>query len=153
MKLSAAWGLIISLVPGSAAAVCAVEPLEPQLRAADTVYVGTVISSELVPSLELLRSSKNPRKPRAVIKHTVAPEIKLKGEPSQAAVVFSTWQYNDPRSKVMTTHAERLVLMPGDTLLVVAKSGEQTPLGLCTATREWDAETGKVVYSVFPPVS
>jgi hypothetical protein len=153
MKFLAAWGFFISLVPSSVAAVCAIEPLEPQLRAADTVYVGTVVRSELAPSLESLRSSNNPREPRAVIEHTLAPEITLKGDPSRAALVFSTGQYNNPRSKVMVNYAERSALMPGDTLLVAAKSGEQTFFGSCTATREWDAETGKVVYSVFPPVS
>lgn len=151
MKHFATLLLLVVLAPMPVKAVCIIEPLEPQLRSADIVYVGTVVSSELVPNLETLRTRKDPWRDRAKIKHTLVPEIILKGDPSQAPVVFSMWQYNDPRSKIVVNFAERSALMPGDTLLVVVQSGEPTWFGLCSATREWDADTAKVAYAVFPP--
>ena len=151
MKYLAVIGFFVALAPVPAQAVCLIEPLEPQLRAADIIYVGTVVRSELSPSLEALRAAKDPRKGRAEVSHTLIPEFILKGAPPQAPVVLSTWQYNDPRSKVSWDLAERSTLMPGDTLLVVAKSGEPARYGLCTATREWNSETAKVAYAVFPP--
>jgi len=74
----------------------------------------------------------------------------LKGDPAKAPTVMSTWQYNDPRSGIVKNLAERSVLMPGDTLLVVARSGEPTRYGLCTSTREWNPHTAKIVRGVFP---
>ena len=151
MKCFATLSFLAVLVSVPAKAICIIEPLEPQLRAADTVYVGTVVRSELGPSLETLHAAKDPWRDRAEISHTLVPEIILKGDPSQATIVLSMWQYNDPRSKVVRDYAERSVLMPGDTLLVVSQSDKPTWFGLCTATRAWTAETSKVAYAVFPP--
>lgn len=153
MKYLAVIGFLAASMSMPANAICFIEPLEPQLRAADTVYVGTVVRSELVPSLETLRAAKKPaeRWPAdVVVSHTLVPEIVLKGDASQAPTVLSEWQYNDPRSRRSVHFAERSVLMPGDMLLVVAQSGEPTWFGLCTATREWSAETAKAAYAVFP---
>jgi hypothetical protein len=151
MKCFAALSFLAVLFSMPAKAICIGQPLEPQLRAADTVYVGTVVRSELGPSLEALRATKDPWRDRAEISHTLVPEIVLKGDPSQAPTVLSMWQYNDPKSKVIRDYAERSVLMPGDTILVVSQSGKPTWFGLCTATRAWNAETSKVAYAVFPP--
>ena len=140
---------MLSSVPVKA--ICIIEPLEPQLRAADTVYIGTVVRSELVPSLDTLRAAKDPLRDQAVIIHTLTPEITLKGDPSRLPTILSGWQYNNPRSSIEVDVAERSVLMPGDTLLVIGKSGSPTYFGLCTATREWNAETAKTTKAVFPP--
>ena len=150
MKYTAALGVIIAFAPETALAICFDEPLGPKLRSAHTVYVGTVVRSELVPTLDSLRKPKNLWQLRAEVKHTLVPEITLKGDATQAQVVFSNWQYNDPRSETEMNFAERSVLMPGDTILVVATRGEETPFGLCTPSREWNRETAKIVYSVFP---
>lgn len=149
MRRLAIAGFVATLLPMRAVAICIVEPLEPQLRAADIVYVGTVVRSELASSLEILRQGGNPRKARAVVRHTLIPEIVLKGDAPGTSIVLSTWQYNDPKSEISSNVAERLALMPGDTLLVVAQSGEPTWFGLCTPTREWNAEAAKVVHAVF----
>ena len=151
MKCFATLGFVIVLVSAPVKAVCISEPFEPELRAADTVYVGTVVRSELIPTLESLRAGKDIWRDRAYVRHTLVPEIILKGDPSQATIVLSTWQYNDPRSKIVRDFAERSPLMPGDTLLVVARSGEPTWFGLCSPTREWNAEAAKMAYAVFPP--
>lgn len=150
MSYVAKLGMLALLPPVVADAVCISEPLEPALHSADTIYVGTVVRSELVPELTLLRGARNSRERRAEISHTMEPEIVFKGDPSTVPAVLSVGQYNDPKSTVRMKIAEIPVLMPGDTLLVVGKSGELTRLGLCTATRHWDAETAKTVYAFFP---
>jgi hypothetical protein len=145
-------GLLAAIVPASAQAICMTEPLEPKLRAADTVYVGTVVRSELVPSLESLRGTKSKWDRLVQVRHTVVPEITFKGDPSQASIVVSRWQYNDPNSKVVVSFAERLAPVPGDTLLVVVeKPGEPAGFGLCTPTQEWNADSARAVHAVFPP--
>ena len=151
MRSLAALGLLLALLPTSGKAVCVVEPLEPQLRAADTVYVGTIVRSELVQTVRSLRAAKRPQERLVEIRHTLEPEFTLKGRPGRAPTVISTWQYNNPLSRSVVEFAERSVLMPGDTLLVVASAGQLAQHGLCTTTREWSAATSKVVYAVFPP--
>ena len=54
MKRSALMWAIAALVPMTANAACVIEPLEPELQAAETVYVGTVVRSVLIPSLDQL---------------------------------------------------------------------------------------------------
>jgi len=141
------------LMPLTARAVCIVEPLEPELQAAETVYVGTVVKSALIPSLDELRNTENPHQRRrlAVVRHTVQPEIVFKGDPSTVGAVLSTWNYNDPKAKVQTHFAELTTLMPGDTILVVAEASGPAQYGLCTASRIWGPETEKVVRAQFPP--
>jgi len=90
--------LVASLMSAFAQASCVIEPLQPELKAADIVYVGTVVRSELVPSVDSLRDIKRPRDHLVEIKHTVVPRIVLKGNPEKALAVLSTWQYNDPRT-------------------------------------------------------
>lgn len=92
--------LVASLMSAFAQASCVIEPLQPELKAADIVYVGTVVRSELVPSVDSLRDIKRPRDHLVEIKHTVVPRIVLKGNPEKALAVLSTWQYNDPFSNV-----------------------------------------------------
>lgn len=151
MKCIAALGFLLALLPLSASAICVVEPLEPDLRSADVVYVGTIIGSELVDDLPLVKAAVRPRDRRVELRHTLQPEIKLKGDPSLAPTVLSGWQYNPPTSETVVKFAELVALMPGDTLLVVAHAGEPVRVGLCTATRKWNAETAKVTHAVFPP--
>jgi hypothetical protein len=143
---------IAGLMPVAAAASCVIEPLEPQLRAADIVYVGTVVRSDLVPAVDSLRNLKHPRDHLVEISHSLVPRIVLKGNPAKARTVLSTWQYNDPLSKIEVEFGERQTLMPGDSLLIVAESGEPTYFGLCTATRKWNAETAESVRAVFPTI-
>lgn len=140
------------LLPMTASAVCAIEPLEPMLQAAETVYVGTVVKSALIPSLDELRNTESPHERRrlTVVRHTVQPEIVFKGEPSTMRTVLSTWQYNDPQATRRVKFSELTTLMPGDTILVVADPSGLTRYGLCTASRLWDHETAKVVRAHFP---
>ena len=151
MRFLASVGVAAALVPLSAHAVCVVEPLEPQLRSADVVYVGTVVRSELVDSLESVKASNSPRARRVQIRHLLQPEITLKGDPALTPTVLSSWQYNPPTSKKVVEFAERELVMPGDTLLVVARANEPTYLGLCAATRKWNAEVAKSVNAILRP--
>jgi hypothetical protein len=140
------------MMPLTASAVCIIEPLEPKLQLAETVYVGTVVKSALIPSLDELRNTENPHQRRrlAVVRHTVQPEIVFKGDPSTVGAVLSTWQYNDPKARIRTDFAELTTLMPGDTILVVAEASGPAQYGLCTASRVWGPETEKVVRKQFP---
>ncbi|WP_147300724.1 hypothetical protein [Lysobacter silvisoli] len=149
MKRTAGVGCLVLLASMPAWGVCIVEPLEPQLRAADTVYVGTVIRSQLTSNLETLGALKDPRKRSAEIEHTLVPQIVLKGEPSQAPSVVSSWRYNDPRAATVVEFSEQATLTPGDTVLVIARSGEQTRYSLCSATRKWDRDAIKATRAVF----
>lgn len=88
----------LALMPVTASAVCAIEPLEPELEAAETVYVGTVVRSALIPSLDQLRRANTPHDRRASIRHVVEPQIVFKGDPATVGAVLSTWQYNDPKA-------------------------------------------------------
>jgi hypothetical protein len=136
-------------MPAVAGAVCAVEPLAPALKAADTVYVGTIVASTLVQPLEQRHSGKVPRPSRVEVSHEVQADIVLKGDPSTAARVISIAQYQDPKSPRLGQFAETVTLMPGAAVLVVANSAEVPRMGLCSATRKWDAEAAKVVREVF----
>ena len=142
----------IIMLPMTAGAVCIIEPLEPKLQMAETVYVGTVVKSALIPSLDELRNTENPHERRrlAVVRHTLQPEIVFKGDPSTVDAALSTWQYNDPRAKRQMHFAELTTLMPGDTILVVAESSGPVRYDLCTASRIWNHETAKVVRAHFP---
>ena len=150
MKSLAAVLAGIALMPVTAGAVCIVEPLEPALQAAETVYVGTVVRSALVPSLDQLRSAATSRDHRATIRHTVEPEIVFKGDPATVGAVLSTWNYTDPNGGRQAVFAELTTLMPGDTILVVAASRGPARYGLCTASRIWNRETAQVVRAHFP---
>lgn len=149
MKNTAASSLLIVMSPFAAQAVCVVTPLEPDLRAADTVYVGTVIRSELVDALPSIEVAENPRKRWVRVRHTMQVEIPFKGDPASASVVLSSWKYNPPGSKRKVDMAELPVVMPGDSLLVVVRAGEPVSLGLCTPTRAWTSTTAGVVRAVF----
>ncbi|TZF87778.1 hypothetical protein [Cognatilysobacter lacus] len=140
-----------ALLPASAHAICAIEPLEPELRAADVVYVGTVVRSELARELPSAATAENVSQRRVELRHTLRPDIVFKGNPASAASVISAWQYNPPRSKRTVEFTELPVVMPGDTLLVVARTGKPTNLGLCSPTRKWSAETAGVASAVFRP--
>jgi len=151
MKLLAIAGACMALLPMAAGAVCVIEPLEPKLLVAETVYVGTVVKSALIPSLDELRHTENPHERRrlAVVRHTLQPEIVFKGDPSTVGAVLSTWQYNDPKATGRVEFSELTALMPGDTILVVAESSGPARYGLCTASRIWGPETEKVVRAYF----
>ncbi len=64
MKRSALMWAIAALVPITANAACVIEPLEPELQAAETLYVGTVVRSALIPSLDQLLHRPAPRHQR-----------------------------------------------------------------------------------------
>ena len=152
MKRSALMWAIAALVPMTANAACVIEPLEPELQAAETVYVGTVVRSALIPSLDQLRSAATPHDRRAAIRHTVEPEIVFKGDPSNVGAVLSTWQYNDPKASRQAVFYELTTLMPGDTILVVAEERGVAHYGLCTASRIWNKDTEKQVRTYFSSV-
>ncbi|HJS35451.1 MAG TPA: hypothetical protein VJ766_08170 [Pseudoxanthomonas sp.] len=139
----------LALMPVTASAVCAIEPLEPELEVAETVYVGTVVRSTLVSSLEQLRGAATPHERRAEIRHAVESEIVFKGDPSTVSAVLSRWQYNDPKAGKRVTFSELTALMPGDTILVVADSSGPARYGLCTASRVWNRDTEKQVRAFF----
>ncbi len=151
MRHLVACAILTALSPVPAYAICAVERLEPQLRAADVVYVGTVVRSELAAPLPSGAAAEQLRQRRIELRHTVQPEIILKGDPAAAPAVLSAWQYNPPKSRQTVNISELSAVMPGDTLLVVARHGQPAHFGLCSATREWNAETAGVVRAVFPP--
>lgn len=151
MKITVALGIFIAISPLGANAICVVEPLEPELRAADVVYVGTVIRSEVTGELPSLELSRDHRNRRIELRHTLQPQITFKGNPAEAPAMISTWQYNPPQSKTTVDYAERVVVMPGDTYLVVARGGESVRVNLCSPTRKWDAATAKVVRAEFSP--
>ncbi|KRA45035.1 hypothetical protein [Pseudoxanthomonas sp. Root630] len=139
----------LALMPVTASAVCAIEPLEPELEAAETVYVGTVVRSTLVSSLDQLRSTTTPHERRAEIRHTVESEIVFKGDPSTVGAVLSRGKYNDPKAGRRVTFPELTALMPGDTILVVADASGPARYGLCTASRLWDRDTEAQVRAFF----
>jgi hypothetical protein len=141
----------IALLPMTASAVCVIEPLESKLQAAETVYVGTVVKSALVPRLEQLRSAATSNERRTTIRHTVEPEIVFKGDPSTVGAVMSTWHYSDPNAVRRAVVSELTTLMPGDTILVVAESSGPARYELCTASRMWSTETEKAVRAHFSP--
>ena len=149
MKRSALMWAIAALVPMTANAACVIEPLEPELQAAETVYVGTVVRSVLIPSLDQLRSAAIPHDRRASIRHVVEPEIVFKGDPSTVAAILSTWQYNDPKASKQAAFFELTTLMPGDTILVVADVSGRARYGLCTASRIWNRDTEEQVRAFF----
>ena len=151
MRSFVACAILVALSPVPAYAICAVEPLERELRAADVVYVGTVMRSELAAPLPSGAAAEQLRKRRIELRHTMQPEITLKGDPAAAPAVFSAWQYNPPQSRQTVNISELSAVMPGDTLLVVARHGQPTYFGLCSATRAWNAETAEVVRAAFPP--
>lgn len=146
MKLRQLFAGLSFVFSATAGAACVLEPLEPQLQAADTVYIGTVIQSSLVGSLEDLQITGRP-----AVEHLVVPQRVLKGEPSMASTVVSRAGYASPEAGRFLHFSELVRISPGDTLLVVGTSGERPYVALCTATRRWDAVTEKVVLSVFPP--
>lgn len=149
MKRSTLMWAVAALVPMTANAACVIEPLEPELQAAETVYVGTVVRSALVPSLDQLRSAATPHDRRAAIRHTVEPEIVFKGDPSNVGAVLSTWQYNDPKASKQAVFFELTTLIPGDTILVVADVSGRARYGLCTASRIWNRDTEEQVRAFF----
>ncbi|GGZ72256.1 hypothetical protein GCM10008101_28270 [Lysobacter xinjiangensis] len=151
MRSVVACTVLVALSPLPAYAVCAVEPLGPELRAADVVYVGTVVRSELTAPLPSSAAAEQPRQRRIGLRHTVQPEIILKGDPATAPAVFSAWKYNPPKSRQTVIISELSAVLPGDTLLVVAHHGQPTYFGLCSATREWNAESAGVVRAVLTP--
>jgi hypothetical protein len=135
---------ILLAASGGSAASCVVEPLETQLRAADIVYVGTVVDSALaIPAAGLKDGA------RLEIKHTVLPQRVLKGEPSAVPVVVSGAVYSDPASGHFWELAEAVQVFPGDTVLVAGNAHEPTRLGLCTASRRWDTKAADSVRAVF----
>nr|WP_298156578.1 hypothetical protein [uncultured Pseudoxanthomonas sp.] len=142
----------LARMPVTASAVCAIEPLEPELEVAETVYVGTVVRSVLIPSLDQLRSAATPHDRRAAIRHVVEPEIVFKGDPSTVGAVLSRWQYNDPKASRQAVFYELTTLMPGDTILVVADERGLAHYGLCTASRIWNKDTEKLVRAYFSSV-
>lgn len=151
-RLSVACACLL-LLPITASAVCVIEPLEPKLQVAETVYVGTVVKSALIPSLDELRNTENAhdRRRLTVVRHTVQPEIVFKGDPSAVGAVLSTWHYNDPKASRHAVVSELTTLMPGDTILVVAESSGPARYELCTASRMWSTETEKAVRAHFSP--
>lgn len=152
MKRSVLVWAIAVLVPTTADAACVIEPLEPELQAAETVYVGTVVRSALTSSLDQLRRADTPHDRRASIRHVVEPEIVFKGDPSTVDAVLSTWQYNDPKASRQAVFYELTTLMPGDTILVVADERGLAHYGLCTASRIWNKDTEKLVRAYFSSV-
>jgi hypothetical protein len=151
MRLLATLLLMGALAPLHLSAACLIEPLPPKLQAADVVYVGTVVRSELTQDLPPTAVAELPRNRRIELRHEIRPEVTLKGNPALVPFVYSSWQYNPPMSRSVVEFAELSQVMPGDTLLIVAHLSERTRLSLCTATRQWDAKTKRVVHEVFPP--
>ncbi|WP_189451149.1 hypothetical protein [Cognatilysobacter xinjiangensis] len=113
--------------------------------------MGTVVRSELTAPLPSSAAAEQPRQRRIGLRHTVQPEIILKGDPATAPAVFSAWKYNPPKSRQTVIISELSAVLPGDTLLVVAHHGQPTYFGLCSATREWNAESAGVVRAVLTP--
>ena len=129
----------------TAQASCIVEPLGPQLQAAEVVYIGTVVESTLVHDLDAIRAER-----LSEVRHRVVPQVTLKGDPASVPSVLSSTAYSDPALGHFRQFPERLQVEPGDTILVVGKSAEPTYIGLCTASRHWDGETRTNVRAVFP---
>jgi hypothetical protein len=136
---------LIYLACSSADAICVVEPLKDQLAAADVIYIGTIVQSTLSPPVETLRKGS-----RAGVQHKIVPQIILRGDPSAISDVLSAAGYSDPRAGRFGHFPELVEVAPGDSLLIVGKTGKPSYIGLCSASRTWDVETEKLVRSMFP---
>ena len=134
-------------LPSIASAVCAIEPLAPQVRSAQVVYVGTVTASVLA---EPLGKANADTGQGVKVVHTLIPQIVFKGDPAQVSSIVSTWEYNDPRSKYRVELSELHPIVPGDTLLVVGNVGESVRVDTCSPSRPWSPETAQVVRAAFP---
>jgi hypothetical protein len=112
------------------------------------VYVGTIVASRLVRPLTEFRSGNPHRRP--MVHHDVEPQIVLKGAPQVIPEIISASGYVDPTTGRFWEIAELMPVAPGDTLLIVGHAGKPVFVGLCSASRRWDAQTGKLVRHVFP---
>lgn len=139
---------LLCLMSSTADAICVVEPLNDQLEAADVIYVGTIVQSTLSPLLETLRKNS-----RAEVQHKIVPQIILRGDPSAISAVLSAAGYSDPRAGRFGHFPELVEVAPGDSLLIVGKTGEPSYIGLCSASRLWDVDTEKTLRTVFPSMA
>jgi hypothetical protein len=132
-------------------AICQSIDLNDAISQADSVYVATIIRSEITQKLENLREDVRLQR-FTRIEHTVELEFSLKGNPQLHGAVFSNWQYRDPTKRTFGRSSERIRLIPGDSILVVANDEGPTFLSTCSPSRLWDAKTSETVRMAFPGV-
>ena len=141
--------LALELSIGRVQAACLVEPLAPQLQAADVVYVGTVVASKIDTTTDPL-----PKRPKRFeylpVHHIVMPQIVYKGDPAALGGVMSSALTWDPTWLTGVRSAEHVDIAPGDVVLIVGDNGESADVEFCSASRLWDAETKRAVEAVFP---
>ncbi len=146
MKIVTALAAIGMAVPATAFASCDFSPLDHELREADVVYVGTVVTATLVKPLGSSGQSR-----RVDIKLEVSPQITFKGDPRRIKGI-ETWNgYAPPVPKRWTKFAEIVPVEPGDTLLIVGKNDDMVAVDLCSASRRWELDVESAVNKVLGP--
>lgn len=140
--------LTLGLSVGRAQAACLVEPLAPQLQAADVVYVGTVVASKIDTAENPL-----PKRPKRFeylpVHHVVVPQVVYKGDPTALGEVMSSTLTWDPAWLTGVRSAEHVDIAPSDVVLIVGDNGEPAQVEFCSASRPWDAETKRAVHAAF----
>ena|SRR5690606_22597064 len=145
MKQVAAITILGAALAGPANAVCIVTPLADELGRSETVFVATITRATMSKSPAEMRDGE-----RYVIRYEFEVVKVLKGEPSIVTGLTTGARFDDPRDGVSWETAEQSRYVPGDSVLVVANSGE-APLSSigCTPSRPWDGETQSAVAKFF----
>ncbi|UHQ18548.1 hypothetical protein LVB87_10035 [Lysobacter sp. KIS68-7] len=130
--------LAVTAMPTTASAICIETPLEPQVAAAQAIFIATITKA----TLDLPADAKEGTWFK--VRYNFRVDRRIKGDPTIVTSLITGGAYNDPNSERFVTFAEQSRLVPGDNILVVAdKPGEVgvSTLPGCTASRPWNQET------------
>jgi hypothetical protein len=129
-KFPAICGLFAALVGFDASAICIVEPFEEQLRAADAVFVATLMSGKVLEAPDELKDKRWYRTDFTFVVREV-----LKGSPANTDSIYTVGLYDDPTDGRIFHYAEATKLSLGQSVLVLATGSEDVEVSLCSGSR------------------
>ena len=129
-KLPAICCILIALLSSSAGATCIDQPFDEQLKAADAVFVATLVSGRVVEKPEELKD-----KGWYVAEYTFVVREVLKGSPLNTNSIYTVGMYDDPTDGRIFHYAEATRLRLGQSVLVLANGSENVQVSLCSGSR------------------
>ncbi len=129
-KLPVICCLLIALLSSSAGAICTVQPFDEQLKAADAVFVATLVSGRVVEKPEELKDRR-----WYTTEYTFVVREVLKGSPLNTSSIYTVGLYDDPTDGRIFHYAEETRLRLGQSVLVLASGSENVQVSLCSGSR------------------
>ncbi len=145
MKILGRVAMLLALPSAYANAACIVTPMADEIASAETVFVATITRATMSKSPQEMRDKEGYE-----IRYEFTVAKVFKGDPSLVTALITGSRFDDPTDSIFWEQAEQSRYAPGDSILVVAGTGEVPVSSIgCTPSRPWDREARRVLAKAF----